>query len=566
MQNNGRHANLLMGRIDWEAAQEAIHVKDNGLSDGILNLYVQRAPGGVFKGDAVYHDESAGLSCAMIGYVSGMDEMQSAYGSVDDLQAVAAMFRRKALDFVYHLEGVFSIFIWDHVQKMGYIVQDQYGSNLPLYYSLAGGFCFSTSLKRLLGWNPCDRRLNRTAVRDFLYHKTIIPNETTLIENIYKLVPGHYLIIDRNRRSVQVRALRKDPRKVARRYAKANLVACIEDRVKTLLERMAPGRLACALSGGFDSTLLLHTVAAHARSSEITAVTVGGQDINEVPQAQKTLLFYPQVAHRHKRIEADELERLPDIVWRLEGYVFEAGIFLQYELARILAANALDIIFLGDGADQQLDRYRFSIPRRVIEKSKQILRLTPLMDFHYRFLKRRRIRPSCRFRIRHQFKRRNSGMLEDPALDFILKKNGLMLNSFCIEGVYPFLDKELKTLSEALGRLNSHKRFYKSAVTRVLGPAKAEHLVKIGGGTDVEYLVRDKLPWLQRFLDSDFVATLLTVRQIRDVKSRPEEYSEFVIQLLYLYLFSQLFVSGRFDSRFSEPCLDIPLSDFLVRM
>ena len=52
--------------------------------------------------------------------------------------------------------------------------------------------------------------------------------------------------------------------------------------------------------------------------------------------------------------DKDTLSTLPDLVWRLEGAVYEVGNFLQYELNRTLAENGVKRIFCGECADQVL--------------------------------------------------------------------------------------------------------------------------------------------------------------------------------------------------------------------
>ena len=155
-------------------------------------------------------------------------------------------------------------------------------------------------------------------------------------------------------------------------------------------------------------------------------------------------------------------------------------------------------------------------------------------------------------------------VIEDPLLDAILKKNGLMLRSFGVQGVYPFLSRELKELGEALGRLNAGKRFYKQAVAETLGLDRTRHLVKIGGQTDIEYLIEDKLPLLLRCLEAEPVKSTLTEKEIREVQRWPERHYSLILQLTYLHLFHELFISGKFDSRFNEPSLNTCLDGVLA--
>ncbi len=555
------HTNFLAGRVCWNDQPERVTTHGQERRSGPIDIYVDRIPGYVANRRCFYRDDRAGLACAMIGYIANLGELQREYsiGEADDLQFVAELVARQGIDLVHHLEGVFSLFLWDECRGQGHIFQDEYGSNVPLYYSWSDGFYFSTSLKWLLPQIRGRRRLNEAAVADFLYDRRIVPNGTTLAEKVCKLVPGQYVAIDGKSRSFRIGTWNPPREKTSRWHARRSLLPCIEAHVTRMLDLVPSQRLACALSGGFDSTLLLHVLARHTEPPRIAAVSIGGRQINEIPQAERTIGYYPGVAHLRGIVEREAFDSLPDIVWRLEGYVFEDGMFLQYRLAQMLAANGLSLIILGEGADQQLDRYRFASWKRWETAVKGMLHQTSVADVYYRFGKKALIRPSPEARLRGRFKKRRSVTLNDPLLDVILKKNGLMLHSFGIQGIYPFLNRELRTLCEALGWQNAAKKFYKQEIARVLGADRISHLVKIGGQTDTGYLIKDRLPLLLCCLETEPAKKFLTPKQAGAVKRRPENYQGLIHQLVYLHLFHELFISGKFDAQFTKPSLHVPL-------
>ena len=147
-------------------------------------------------------------------------------------------------------------------------------------------------------------------------------------------------------------------------------------------------------------------------------------------------------------------------------------------------------------------------------------------------------------------------------LEVILKKNGIMLNSFEIQGFYPFLNNETRIISKALGRLNAQKALYKKQVKKVVGLPVAKHLIKQYGTTDIGYLFEKNFDLLIKVLKSDFINGILSKAQINRIRNKPEFY-EFIFQLLYIYLFNELIISGKYDSEFEYDNMNLPLSNFL---
>ena len=256
-------------------------------------------------------------------------------------------------------------------------------------------------------------------------------------------------------------------------------------------------------------------------------------------------------------------EFLPEIVWKLDGYVYEEGIFLQYELASLISNNSLKTIFLGDCADQQLDSYRHIFSPILIIRFRQLIKQTVLGDLYYKFLEHKSIKYSERVKSLNKFQIKYSKIRFDTNIDFILKKSGIMLNNHNIQGIYPFLSKDVKAIAKSLGFINRKKKYYKKEVKNVLGKERQINISKIGGSTDVDYLVENYSNIIIEFLKSEFIKYFLNTKEISEIIDNLPDYYDFILQLLYIYLFNELFISGKFDSKFNDLNLEISLDEFL---
>jgi len=570
--------NILFGKCNWNAALSERIQEARSFNNGILELYVERIHSFDFDSKNIFYNDKTKILCAIIGYISNLQEVRAknSLTSEHDIEIIEKLYSLKGPNFISDLDGLFTIFLFDENERKGYIFQDEYGSNSPLYYThTKDGFSFSSSLKKLLKETPIKREINSPAINDFLYYRFIIPNEKTLIKDVYKLVLSNYLIIDCNKHSFTVEKIEMGTETLPLATAKNNLMTSLEQSVNKLSALLRHRNLACALSSGFDTNLILNYLVKHAQD-DVLSVTIGGKIRNEIPAAKMCASQYTNVRHLGRLVEMHRIESLPDIIWRNESYLVERGIFLAYELGQALKKEKRKTVFLGDGADQQLDQTRAIKGLNTPDKSgaiviKEAIRKSFIGTIYLVF--KRIISKKCREVLHKSLKDETPKLLvnlPDPSsnagydilLDFILKKNGLILNSNDIQGIYPFLNKQTKIICRSLGMINKKKKYYKKETKRVLGRKKSRYLTKLIGSTDIWYLFKDRKDLTGKLLTSNFVKKILNKEQIAKINETPHKYNMFILQLFSMYLFNELFISGKFDLEFDCPNLDTPLDAF----
>jgi len=552
--------NRLTVRTDWGKMPGRIRPDESGFTNDLVELKVDRIHSFTSGRKNLFYNPDTGVLCSMVGYISNLDELRSRYSfsGESDTELVVRLYYLIGPQVIEVLDGIFTVFIWDGKKQQGYLFQDEHASNLPLYYAgTKEQAVASTSLKEVLKEMPPGRELDLAAVYDFLEAKLIVPNESTFIKGVKKLCPGQYILIDRARNSFTVRPLRRRAKKVPGAYARSNLIKSLGDSVKGLYKRVDADDLFCTLSGGFDSNIVLSFLSGSGK--HVKAVTIGGKEKNEIPNAKELAGCYENVEHEGYLVEEDMLNLLPDMIWRLEGYTCQRGLFLQYELAEQLAGSRAGNIFLGDCADQALDRYRLSLFHNTVKRIKKLLRRfssgksrDDILEALLR--KKRSARCGKRWLPLKKF---------DADLDCILKKSGIMLNSFGVQGVYPFLNRNTITIARALGRGNRQKTFYKEKVLEALGEERSRLIRKEWGDTDIEYLFEGKKDIVSRLLGSAFARDVLGEESIRDIAASLVENCDLVLRILFVYVFNELFVSGKFDAKFDQGHIDVKLEELL---
>ncbi|MDZ7331572.1 MAG: asparagine synthase-related protein [candidate division KSB1 bacterium] len=559
--------NLLSGKIILAPRPDgAIELTQQRFMTNQVDLHVERIAIFNFQNRNICYDSMSQIACGMIGYVSNLGEIKSQYGfeNSSDVEVLSRLYCLLKTDFAAQLDGVYTIFIFDGAAKQIFLFQDRYGSQLPLYYVQHGNeLFFSSSLKALLSIAPIKRELNIDAIYNFLYHKKTIAAEFTLIKRVNKLLPNQMIAIDLQSCSVMIRPIKRRDEKISRSVAKSELIRSITSNLERLYSHLSDRRIALTLSGGYDTNLLLSYLRKLSTAS-FTAITIGGITRNEIDQAKQIVRHYQPLHHITRVIPESLIDALPDIVWRTEGAVFNEGLFLQYALANILAEEGHQFIFLGDCADQQLDHYRNSWHQRLLRDLKRTIKSSWCGLALYRLTKQQEpISPkTAAFQAKFRRFSMNLYPFGDLDFEFILRKGGLMLNSVGIQGIYPYLNETTRAMSKALGRLNFRKRYYKNQVKASLDRNVAGYIQKGDGRTDIEYLITARQSLMSELLRTEFIRGILTKDQIDVLMNHSNYYPAIMLHLMYIYLFHQMFITGRFDAQFNQPGLSIILPTF----
>lgn len=419
-----------------------------------------------------------------------------------------------------NLDGVYSIAIINNKRKTAKIFQDQYGGNIPIYYSKVDkAIIISTSLKKIISKTK-DIKLNKRGLQDFLHNRFLIPNKQTLVKRVYKLTRGNELILDWNNNNItqnKIKRSTEEPRNL-------NIIKSIKDNCKYLIERKK--NIALSLSSGYDTNLLLNIL----QKNNLTAFTIKGKKIDESKSAKKISKIY-KIEHITKEPKENIITMLNNIVNITEGYCFERGMFLQYTLSQELNKNGIKTLIAGDGADQILDQYRFSLFHKIKYEFflfKEILKGKKISE---------RFRPSLIISfLKNPFMKNEF----DSELDLILKKNGIMANSNNIKTIYPFLNKETLNISKALGERSERKSLYTKEVLKILPEKIKKHISSQGGTTDLGFLVKGNEKKLKNIIQESNLFDKYNINKIIKDKNH-----DLLLRLAYLSIFKNKIIENK---------------------
>ena len=386
-------------------------------------------------------------------WIMGRVETKSGINATEEITEIL---NNHFSEFTEYVAGVYIVVACNLKNKKVAVFHDRTTSHAVMYYTETEDKIYiGTSLKKILCESKIKRELNGNAIEDFITNGFLYGQET-LIKNVYKIKAFHSLVLS-DGKAEQVKA----------DYPVASMTKGEAlDKFKETLDRSVrkcfdgEAEINLPLSSGFDSNYIAY-IADNEKNVPVNAFSVGGKfGKNELPIVKNNVECYNNINLHSALTDDNTLQNLPDIVWRLEGSVYEVGLFLQYELARLVEKNQKKYLICGECADQV---------------------------FNMNYLKKDRFEPDKKDNevIYYEFS-------EYPFIFgsyLILKKNGILANSFGIETRYPYLDYELVSIGNSLAEINRKDKRVHVANCRECLPAEIiANMSKIGGSTDCHSL------------------------------------------------------------------------------
>jgi asparagine synthase (glutamine-hydrolysing) len=221
---------------------------------------------------------------------------------------------------------------------------------------------FASEIKALLADPAINRNLAPEIIDRFLTF-LYVPGEETLLRDICKLAPGHYLLVKDGKVAVRQYwdlQFRKPSEQLSIEEAENELSNLLAETVE--LHMIADVPVGVLLSGGVDSTAVL-SCAAERTDKEISTFTVGFSEAgvaDERPYARLASETYGSRHHEMTITAADFVDFLPKYVWHMEEPVCEPPAVALYYVSK-LASNHVKVLLSGEGGDEAFagyDNYR----------------------------------------------------------------------------------------------------------------------------------------------------------------------------------------------------------------
>ncbi|GAB4337655.1 MAG: asparagine synthase (glutamine-hydrolyzing) [Calditrichia bacterium] len=261
-------------------------------------------------------------------------------------------------------KGMFAFAVWDRRNKKLFLARDRMGEK-PLFYSHnSEGLCFGSSVKALKQSDFIKPGLNKKALN--LYFKyNYIPAPLSIYEEIFKLLPAHYLVYDLKLNKIAIKeywSLKKiilQGRETLFSGTEEQALDELDNILTTVLKRQSISDvpIGAFLSGGIDSSTI---VAFFQKISKepINTFTIGfnHEGYNEAEYA-KSIAKFLKTNHTELYLDPKQaLEVIPQIPKIFDEPFGDASQIPTYIVSK-LAREQVTVALSGDGGDENFAGY-----------------------------------------------------------------------------------------------------------------------------------------------------------------------------------------------------------------
>lgn len=282
------------------------------------------------------------------------------FKGTSDTETILYGFKKWGVEIFKKLNGIFGICIYNKLENKIYIARDRFGVKPLYYYYDDNNFIFSSEVKSILTQHG-QKKINYKALHEFLYYGYAM-GKYTLFNNIYKLLPGHFIEFNiSNYTFIETpywkhEDLLPELSTISENEAINTTKNLLENAVKRQLLSDVP--VGVFLSGGIDSSAITAFATKH-YNGKLKSYSAGfdfNGGHNELPLAKKIAKQY-NTDHKEIMIKGGDL---PSIITKLihhhdEPFSDAANIPL-FLLTQQLNGEC-KVILQGDGGDEMYAGY-----------------------------------------------------------------------------------------------------------------------------------------------------------------------------------------------------------------
>jgi asparagine synthase (glutamine-hydrolysing) len=282
------------------------------------------------------------------------------FKSATDTEVIIHLYEELGPDSVARFRGMFAFALWDERKQLLLLARDRVGVK-PLYYMNTGkALLFGSEMKSILADPTVERRINPRAIDRFLTYY-YLPGNDTLIEDIFKLEPGHYLtVVDGQVKKREYWDLHfpTSPRKISFGNAVDELRSLLRRTVKDHMISDVP--VGVLLSGGVDSTGVLR-YAVEQTDKPMHTFTIGFEGQHFADERPYARLAAQKYGTKHQEITmtvGDFQNFLPKYVWHMEEPICEPPAVALYFVSHLARQSGVKVLLSGEGGDEAFGGYQ----------------------------------------------------------------------------------------------------------------------------------------------------------------------------------------------------------------
>ena len=286
-------------------------------------------------------------------------ELGETFETSSDTEVLLKSYHYFGKDCVLKLNGFYAFAIYDKKEEITFLARDRMGIKPLLYRKTENSFLFASEMKAIMGYE-FEKKIDFNSLHEYFQYN-YIPYPNTIFEDVKKLEPGHYLLIDKNGKFEKTsfynipKPEKKNYKKITYEQAQSELKTLLEESVKRRLVADVP--LGTFLSGGIDSSVI--TAIASKHIPDLNTFSVGFADnpyFDETAYAQLVAKKYKTNHTVFSLTNKDLFDNLNAILDYIDEPFADSSAIPVYILSK-MTRKKVTVSLSGDGADEMFGGY-----------------------------------------------------------------------------------------------------------------------------------------------------------------------------------------------------------------
>lgn len=273
-----------------------------------------------------------------------------------DAETIVHLYEDEGADCFRHLNGMFSVAIWDRNRNQLLLARDRLGQKPLYYYHDSTRLVFGSELKAVLEAPNIPREIDPNAIDQFLLYQ-YVPYPGTIYQQIQSLEPGQYLCWRAGQPLMREYywSLPSLGSTLALADATVKIRETLEDSVRLRLQSDVP--LGVFLSGGVDSSLIA-SIAQRMTSDPIETFSIGFQE-SEYDESRYSKMVAEHLGTKHQAfvVQPDAIKILPNLVHHFDQPFADSSAIPTWYLSR-MTRQSVTVALSGDGSDELFGGYQ----------------------------------------------------------------------------------------------------------------------------------------------------------------------------------------------------------------
>jgi len=254
------------------------------------------------------------------------------------------------------LNGFFAFAVYDSEKQELLIARDRFGIKPLYYYQDEDKFLFASEMRSIIGFG-IEKSINYNSLMLYL-QLNYIPAPYAILNNVYKLLPGHYIRIKSGNIELKKYYILPDSEispHESKIDARKEIKQLLEDSVQKRLISDVP--LGVFLSGGVDSSLIT-AIASHYKK-DLNTFSIGYTSEAYFDETKYARMVSSHCGTNHYVFELsrnDLYEHVDDILKHIDEPFADSSAIPVYILSKYTKEH-VTVVLSGDGADEVFSGY-----------------------------------------------------------------------------------------------------------------------------------------------------------------------------------------------------------------